>query len=143
MSYLKIWIHYVWSTKDQKPPLTKKVRKVLFPHILENAREKDIWVDTVNGYKEHVHCLVSLGKEQTIAKVAQMIKGESAFWLNKQNFCTSKFSWQDDYFAVSVDESQVELVRKYIINQEEHHKKKTYNEEVNEFMQKYGFKYLG
>lgn len=141
MSYTKAWIHYVWSTKNHTPLLTKEIRKVIFPHILENAREKDIWIDTVNGHKEHVHCLVSLGKKQTIAKVAQMIKGESAFWLNKQKLGANKFFWQDDYFAVSICES--ERVRKYIINQEEHHKKKTYNDEVNEFMQKYGFKYLG
>ena len=69
----------------------------------------------------------------------QLIKGESSFWVNKQKLIKSKFEWQDEYFAISVSESQVKAVRKYILNQEEHHKKKTFKQEYDEFIQKYGF----
>ena len=69
----------------------------------------------------------------------QLLKGESSFWINQQEMINSKFRWQDEYFAVSVSESQVDAVRKYIQNQEEHHKKKTFMDEYDEFVQKYGF----
>jgi putative transposase len=97
------------------------------------------FLKSINGYCEHIHCLVSLSKDQTISQVSQLIKGESSFWINKHKIVPLKFSWQDDYFAVSVSESQVNDVINYINNQEEHHAKKSYLDEVNEFMTKYGF----
>lgn len=99
-------------------------------------------MDCLNGYSDHIHCLISLNKEQTISKVAQLIKGESSYWINKNHLTKTKFYWQDDYWAVSVSESQFESVRNYIHNQEVHHKKKSFSEEVAEFMKKYGWKYL-
>ena len=143
MSYIKVWIHYVWATKNNKPVLNKEIRDVLYPHMLDNARKKGIWLDTVNGFTDHVHCLISLGKEETLAKVAQLLKGESSNWLNKQVLGAAKFGWQDDYYAVSVSESQVGRVRNYIRRQEAHHKKKTFGEEVDEFMKHRGWRHLG
>lgn len=143
MPYTRVWIHFVWSTKDREPQLVESMRQKVFQHIKSNAKEKGIFMDCVNGHVDHAHCLVSLGTEQTISKVMQLIKGESAFWINKQNLIKNKFEWQDEYFAVSVSESNVEAVRKYILNQEEHHKKKTFLQEYNEFILKYDFKKFG
>ena len=70
----------------------------------------------------------------------QLIKGESSFWVNQHKLTRIKFQWQDEYFAVSVSESQVNAVRKYIQNQEEHHSEKSFTQEYDEFIQKYGFK---
>ena len=70
----------------------------------------------------------------------QLIKGESSFWINKHQLTKQKFEWQDEYFAVSVSESVVDKVRNYIKNQEIHHAKKTFQEEYDEFIDKYGFK---
>jgi len=94
--------------------------------IRDNAKEKGVFIDFVNGYTDHCHCLVSLGVDQTIQKVMQSIKGESSFWMNKNNLTKGKFEWQDEYFVVSVSESAVDKVREYIKNQEEHHSKKTF-----------------
>ena len=142
MPFIKIWIHLVWATKKRAPLLTKDIRQQVFTHIRENARLKNIHADFVNGYTDHVHCLVSLSSEQTIAKVVQLLKGESSYWINKNNLCKENFEWQDEYFAVSVSESGVNRVREYIKNQEAHHTKKTFQEEYDEFMEKYGFKML-
>jgi putative transposase len=84
--------------------------------------------------------LISLGVEQTIAKVAGLIKGESSFWLNKQKLIGQKFEWQEEYIALSVSKSGIEKVRAYIANQEEHHKKKTFAQEYEEFLGAYGLK---
>ena len=68
-----------------------------------------------------------------------LLKGESSYWINKNKLIREKFEWQDEYFAVSVSESAVNKVRDYIKNQEEHHKKKSFQQEYDEFMHKYGF----
>jgi putative transposase len=136
---VKIWVHLVFATKDREPFLKKDFRDDVFRHIIENCKKNEIFLQAINGYTDHVHGLISLGKDQTIAKIAQLIKGESSFWINKNGLTSEKFSWQDDYFAVSVSESQLPIVVNYIKNQEKHHSKKTFNEEVNEFMTKYGW----
>ena len=71
-----------------------------------------------------------------------MLKGESSFWINKTGLCKEKFEWQDEYFAVSVSDSGVDKVRTYIKNQEAHHTKKTFQQEYDEFMEKFGFEML-
>jgi REP element-mobilizing transposase RayT len=142
MPFIKVWIHLVWATKNRKPLLTNDIRRKIFTHIRENARSKNIDLDFINGYTDHIHCLVALNQEQTIAKVVQLIKGESSFWINKNSICKEKFEWQDDYFAVSVSESGVDKVRDYIKKQEEHHAKKTFQQEYDEFMEKYGFEII-
>lgn len=139
MSFVTAWLHCVWSTKNREPILTKEVRPELFQHIIDNGRKKNIWVDTLNGHTEHVHALISLDKNMTIADTMQLLKGESANWLNKTDYLKSKMHWQDDYFVVSIGQSQVERVRNYIRNQEEHHRKKSFQQEVTEFMEKYGW----
>ena len=141
MPFIKVYIHFVWSTKNRVQTLhTLELRQKVWQHILENAKKKDLFIDFVNGYAEHCHCLVSLGVDQTISKVIQLIKGESAFWFNNQGLTKQKLEWQDEYFAVSVSESQIDTVRNYIKNQEEHHKHKTFQQEYDEFIIKYGCK---
>ncbi len=111
----------------------------MFEHIRENARAKDIHLDFINGYTDHVHCLISLGTDQTIEKTIQLIKGESSFWINRNHLCKTKFQWQDEYFAVSVSEAVLENVRNYIANQEEHHRTKSFDEEFEGFIKRAGF----
>ena len=130
MSYLKIWVHLVWSTKNRQPLLSREIRSILFPHIKKNA------------HTDHIHILISLNKEQSIGSIVQLIKGESSYWINQQKLTTEKFRWQDQYFAVSVSESKLHIVRKYVRTQEHHHQQKIFQQEYEEFMQKYGFKIM-
>lgn len=96
MPYIKEYIHLVWSTKNWKPHLdSEELRKKVWQHIKENAKEKNIFIDHINGYKDHCLCLISLGSDQTIQKVVQLIKGESSFWINKYQLTKQKFEWQD------------------------------------------------
>ena len=140
MSFIKVYIHLVFSTHNRKPFLNSKdLRVKMWKHIKQNSEEKEIFIEMVNGFSDHCHCLISLGSNQTIEKVVQLIKGESSFWINNNNLINDKFGWQDEYFAVSVSESMLDTVRNYIINQENHHKKKTFAQEYNEFILKYNF----
>ena len=140
MPFIKVYIHFVWSTKYRIPYLdTLELRQKVWQHIKENAVAKGIHVDYVNGHKEHCHCLVSMNSDQTIQQIMHLIKGESSYWINLERLTETRFEWQNDYFAVSVSESQVARVRNYIKNQENHHKNKSFEEEYEEWITKFGF----
>ena len=144
MPFIKVWIHFVWSTKNREPFLSSlELRSQVFRHMMDNAREKGIYVDIINGYADHAHCLVSLGISQTISKVVQMIKGESSFWINKNSLCLRKFGWQEQYYGESVSEDRLVKVREYIQNQEEHHSKRTFQQEYDDILSKWGPDKLG
>lgn len=141
MPFIKIYIHVVFSTRNRIPYFnTSELKIKVWKHIKKNANEKGIFLDMVNGYSDHCHCLISLSSNQNIEKVVQLLKGESSHWINKNQLTQEKFAWQDEYFAVSVSESMVESVRNYIKDQESHHKKKSFVEEYREFIEKYNFK---
>lgn len=141
MPFIKIYIHIVFLTLNRLPYLNSpEVRIKVWKHIKENASHKGIYLDMVNGYSDHCHCLISLGSNQSIDKIVQLLKGESSYWINKNKLTREKFFWQDEYFAVSVSESKILTVRNYIKNQEVHHKNKTFTEEYQEFIDKYKFK---
>jgi putative transposase len=138
MPHVKVYLHFVWSTKNRQNLLsTFELRDKVWQHIRENAKQKGIYIDFIGGHKDHCHCLVSLGIEQTLKDLAQLIKGESSFWINKNKLCESHFNWQNDYFVVS--ESLIDSTRNYIKNQEEHHKTKSFEDEYNDFLEKHGF----
>jgi REP element-mobilizing transposase RayT len=91
MPFISVHIHFVWSTKNRVPYLaTQSLREAMWQHIKQNGKAKGIFIDLVNGYEDHCHCLVSLGTVQTISKVIQLIKGEAAFWFNQQHFIPEK-----------------------------------------------------
>ena len=134
MSFVRIWVHLVFTTKNRKPWLTRDIRYKIHQHIAENCEKKEIFLQAINGYQDHMHCLISLGKDQSIAQVAQLIKGESSFWINKNNLFPDKFMWQDDYYANSVSDSNVETVAGYIKHQEKHHSKQSFEGEVRQLL---------
>ena len=143
MPYVKIWIHLIFSTKNRDKLISTQLKLQLLKHIKENSIKKNIYIDFMNCVNDHIHLLISLNSEQSISRVAQLIKGESSYWLNKNNLIANKFEWQDEYIAVSIGHSQVNRVRDYIKNQEEHHRKKTFMEEYEEFIMKYEFEIVG
>ena len=137
-------VHCVWGTKRRETILTKEIRKLVIDHLKENAKKKGIFIDTLDGHVDHLHAIISMGAKQNIAEIMQLIKGESAFWINnKTTLLNQKFEWADEYFAVSVSESQLNNVRNYINNQEHHHMKVTFQQEYDEFIKKYEFSMLG
>jgi len=139
MPYARIWVHAVFSTKNRIPFLKKDIRKKIWEHILFNSRSKKIYLQDINGSTDHAHCLFQLGKDQTLSNVMNLIKGESSRWINKNNLTDGHFSWQTEYWAASVSDSDVERVKKYIENQEEHHKNKDFEVELKELIKEFGF----
>ena len=143
MSYTRVCIHYVWATKNRMPVLTSTIRNSLFIHIRRNAEDKKIMIDALNGHIDHVHCLVWLQVTQSIDQIAKLLKGESAHWFNNRSGISKmKLQWQENYFAASVSESMMPVVRGYILNQELHHQKITFNEAYTQFFNNYNFEDL-
>jgi putative transposase len=138
MPYSKVMIHLIWSTKNREPYITRDLKPLLLAHIKENSIKKNIFIDTINCTSDHIHLLISLGIEQSFSKVVMLLKGESSFWVNQQKLSTNKFEWQDEYIAVSISRSHIDMIRDYIKNQEEHHNKHSFNQEYETFMKEYG-----
>lgn len=139
MAFVNIMVHAVWGTKSRYPFLKKEIRSTVYEHIRQNAISKQIFIDSINGVEDHIHVLLGLNAELSISKTLQLIKGEASYWINKQKLTIPSFEWADEYYAVSVSESQLQKVRDYIDNQEEHHRKKTFLEECDEFLKHYAF----
>lgn len=89
---------------------------------------------------DHIHILFLLSPKFSNGDIFKNVKGESSHWINQSSLTKNKFAWQTGYGAFSVSESMVNEVEKYIANQKEHHRKMTFEEEVNLFVNKYGIK---
>lgn len=140
MSFVKIWVHAVWGTKHREPVLEKSTRIELFRHMKKNADEKGLRLNFINGIEDHVHALLQLTADLSVGRTMQLLKGEASFWANQNHLLKNgNLAWADEYYAVSVSESQVERVRDYIRHQEAHHRQKSFAQECEEFTVKYGF----
>jgi len=129
------WVHVVWSTKHRQPFLQNGIRQLLFEHIRENAANKNIHLEAVGGYTDHVHVLICMNAEDELSRIVQLIKGESSYWINKTKLIQDRFAWQTDYYAQRVQGSAVFAVIGYIGSQESHHKRKSFNEEYRELIE--------
>lgn len=135
-SYTKIWIHYIWGTKNRDKILAdKKFRKKTSNHLSKNSKDKGIYMKVNYVNADHVHALIDLPTNMTLEDVARLLKGELSSWIN--NNMESKFNWATGYGAFSVSESNLDKVVKYILNQEKHHKNKSFTEEYDEFLRAY------
>jgi putative transposase len=137
MSHTRIWVHCVWTTKKRIPYLKDHIREKVIDHIRENAKSKGIYVDHINGYYQHLHALISLRQDQDIADIMQKIKGESSFWINKNQLTRIKFEWQDDYYAISIGMDQLHNLREYVRNQVQHHQRVSFEDELNKLIDEY------
>ncbi len=104
-------IHIVWGTKNREPILIKSIREQVIVHILENAGKKDIHIDSLNGHLDHMHGLILLNPDMSVAKAMQLIKGESAYWMNKTKLIKKKFEWANEYYAESIGKQGIRYVR--------------------------------
>lgn len=132
-SKVYLFIHVISCVKNKEPLLTKPVRTVLFAHIKKQAAESGINVLSVNGTEDHMHVVVQMMPAQNLAQIMKSIRTESAAWINESKFIKNPFEWEEGFAALSVSPSSVKQVLDYIEKQEEHHKTKTLDSELEVF----------
>ncbi len=138
-SFNKIWIHAIWATKNRAPLIVLKSEKRVHDYMRGQFIEIGCPVRIINGMPDHVHCLFLLNPKKSISEVIKQVKGSTSHYINEQDLLPEKFAWQTGYAAYSVSESVLEKVFEYIRNQKQHHAKKTFQQEYDEFLKLYGF----
>ena len=119
-TYTKIYIHVVFAVYKRQPLISNQWSNQLFAYI--------------NGMPDHVHLLISMSPEQALSDLLRDIKTNSTLWINRNQQQNIKFTWQRGYSAFAISFNDINRVRAYIENQQEHHRVKTYQEEVIQFL---------
>lgn len=145
-TYSQIYIQVVFAVKGRQNLLAKQWRDEVFKYmsgIITNKGQKPI---IVNGVDDHVHTFIGLKPSMTLSDLIRDMKNNSTNFINDHAWINGKFSWQEGYGAFSYGHSQIENVYNYISNQEQHHRKQTFQEEYMDFLKKFevehNFKYL-
>ena len=140
-SYVSNLMHCTFSTKQRFPFIQPTLEKPLWAYMGGIARANKMKALAIGGVADHVHLLLSLPATMNIAKAIQLIKAGSSKWVHESFRRQQKFAWQDGYAAFSVSASQVAKTIRYIENQKEHHRKKSFEEEFIALLDKHGIEY--
>lgn len=133
-----VYVHLIFSTKDRHPFLRdKNVRAALHEYLGGISKQLDCPPIRIGGAEDHVHILARLGRAVSQADGVKELKRVSNLWLKERGPDYSDFQWQAGYAAFSVSQSNLEQVKDYITNQDEHHKKTTYQDELRAFLRKH------
>jgi REP element-mobilizing transposase RayT len=140
-TFSQIYIQYVFAVKGRENLLQKPWRDEVFKYMAGIIKGKNQKPIIVNGVADHVHVFVGLKPTMAISDLIRDIKNNSSKFINDNKFVQGKFSWQEGYGAFSYAHSQLNHVYQYILNQEAHHKKKSFREEYFDFLQKFEIEY--
>ena len=137
---VKIWVHVIWSTEYQQGVLYDGLRKKLFPYMREYSAIRGIEIDCIGGHVDHIHCLFKYSSFKDLERNVDDIKRDSALWINKHGLVggDDKFKWDRNFIGVSIGQSSVDVLRDYIRCQDWVHGRKSFREEVEEVMGRYG-----
>lgn len=136
-TYTQIHIQAVFAVQNRDCVIRKEWKEELYKYITGIIQNHDHKVLAINGMPDHVHVFFGFRPKQSLSDLMQDIKGDSSKWINNKGFLKGKFSWQEGYGAFSYSKSQVDNVIRYIQNQEEHHRKKAFNEEYLDMLRKF------
>ena len=140
-TYTQIHIQAVFAVQARECIIQNQWKGELYKYIdgiIENNKHKLI---AINGMPDHIHVLFGMRPVQSLSYLMQDIKGDSSKWINEKKFIKSRFSWQEWYGAFSYGKSQLPQIIEYIENQELHHKKRTFLQEYQEFLNLFGIQY--
>ena len=140
-TYSQIYIQVVFAVKGRENLIGKQWQTELHKYISGIIKAKEQKSIIVNGVADHIHGFIGLKPSMSISDLVRDIKNNSSKFINEKNWVKRKFQWQEGYGAFSYSHSQIEQVYNYILNQEEHHKKKTFKEEYIDFLNKFGIEH--
>ena len=134
-SCANILLHLIWSTKDRLPMIQTETRPRLHAYMAEVIRQAECTCPRIGGTADHVHLAVGLARTQTVAELVNIVKSNSSRWMNTQG---NDFAWQQGYGVFSVGPKDREKLEQYIDSQEEHHRKRSFQEEYRALLVRYG-----
>lgn len=140
-SYTCLHYHIVFGTKLREPTITPEIRPRLWEYLGGAVRGEGGIPILVGGMADHVHLLVTLRQDRALSDLLRQIKSNSSGWLHDTFPTAATFRWQAGYGAFTVSQSQVDKVRRYIANQERHHKTRTFEEEFRELLIRHGIEF--
>jgi REP element-mobilizing transposase RayT len=138
-SYTNLLYHLIFSTKNREPWLERSFRGDLFGQVAGVIKEKQGIVLAVNGVEDHVHILAKLRPNRSVSQVLSDVKSRTSGWVHRHVPQLPAFAWQTGYGAFTVSQSQVERVRQYIKDQEAHHRKMPFKDELRALLRTHGF----
>ncbi len=131
-------VHLIYSTKDREPNLRRELRNELYAYQSGIFRKHDSACLAIGGVADHVHALFLLSKNIALKSLVQQVKKSSTDWVKASCSSFRGFAWQRGYAAFSVSQSQAQRVRKYIANQEDHHRRVSFQDELRTLFRKHG-----
>ena len=141
-SYSRCWIHLIWGTLNREKLLNEEAAVGLSSCLREYAEKQGVYMKINYVNTDHVHALIDLPTAFSIEKLVQFLKGSSSHWINSNNLITGKFAWGRGYGAFSVSESNLDQVVRYISNQKEHHRVRAFAEELQDFVDRHGLRWM-
>ena len=142
-SLSQILLHVIFSTKHRRPDITLDHQSQLHAYLAGACRAIDVEAYRVGGTEDHIHIACRLPRTMAVSKLLEEIKKSSSVWMKQQNGVAKDFTWQSGYGAFSIGQSQLPSLLRYIENQKEHHRIKTFQEEYLEFLQAYHIDFDG
>lgn len=130
----QLYIHFVFAVKYRAALLNNNWDERLRLYITATTQNNGHKMLAINNMSDHLHMLIGLSPAQSISDLLRLVKGDSSEWINKEKLTPYKFQWQEGYGAFSHSKSQIDKVVKYILNQQEHHKKTTFLDEYRQML---------
>ncbi|MBP89441.1 MAG: transposase [Planctomycetaceae bacterium] len=140
-SLVKNLIHLVYSTKHRQSWIPKDVNGDFYAYQAGIFREWESPALVIGSMEDHVHALFSLSKNHALKRIVEEVKKGSSKWMKAEGSKNSEFYWQSGYAGFSVSQSNVPEVRRYIENQEEHHRKMSFQDELRALLKRHGIEY--
>ena len=140
-TYTKLYIHIVFAVKGRANLISEKISDRVEKYIsgIVNGKKQKLYA--IYCMPDHLHLFLSLKPDIALSELVKLIKQETNHFITEQKLITGKFAWQEGFGAFSYAESQIDVVVKYILNQPEHHRKKTFKEEYVDFLKKFNVEY--
>ena len=138
---VSLMVHVIFSTKNREPFITPEIEPELFAYMGGILKNHESRLLDAGGTADHVHLLVSQSKNMSISSLMKDVKKDSSLWIKTKGSECRNFHWQDGYGAFSIAKSDIRELKKYIAGQKEHHRKRTFKEELIDVLEEYGIAY--
>jgi REP element-mobilizing transposase RayT len=140
-TYSQLYAHVVFSVKKRENLISINWKEKLYQYITGIIKNKNQKLMIINGMPDHLHLLIGFNPDCSLSDLVRDIKSNASKWINENHFVKGKFEWQTGFGAFSVSPLQIKNVIKYIANQEEHHRKKSFQKEYIQFLQESGIEF--